>query len=54
MSVLWVFCAAVNVGVKNELSEWLSQELSKTDRPDLSSANMVVSGGELKKQVRSL
>lgn len=36
----------VTVTTVNALSEWVSQELSKSDRPDLSSASAVVSGGE--------
>lgn len=31
--------------LNNTVSEWVSQELSRSDRPDLSSANAVVSGG---------
>lgn len=30
---------------KGSGSEWISQELSKNDRPDLASAKIVVSGG---------
>ncbi len=37
----------MSVGVDNKVSGWISQELSKSDRPDLSSASVVVSGGEL-------
>ncbi len=32
--------------LNNTVSEWVSQELSRSDRPDLSSANAVVSGGK--------
>lgn len=32
---------------KGSGSEWVSQELSKNDRPDLASAKIVVSGGIL-------
>ena len=37
---------SVKPEVSNSLSEWVSQELSRSDRPDLSSASAVVSGGE--------
>lgn len=31
--------------VQNDLSEWIGQELTKSERPDLSSASRVISGG---------
>lgn len=30
---------------KTDLTEWISQELSKSDRPELTSAKNIVSGG---------
>ena len=37
--------AAPAVDVKNDLSEFVSQELTKSDRPELTSARSVISGG---------
>lgn len=36
---------APSVDVKNDVSEYVSQELSKSDRPELSAAKSVISGG---------
>ena len=38
--------AAPEVEIANDKSTWISQELSKSDRPELTSAGKVVSGGE--------
>lgn len=35
----------VTTSVANDLSSWVSQELSKSDRPELTSAKAVISGG---------
>ena len=38
--------AAPEVDIANDKSTWISQELSKSDRPELTSAGKVVSGGQ--------
>lgn len=42
------FCCflAPAVDIKNESSEYVSQELSKSDRPELTAAKTVISGGK--------
>ena len=37
---------SVEVAVDNDKSKWLEAKLSKSDRPELASANIVISGGE--------
>lgn len=34
---------------KTDLTEWVSQELSKSDRPELTSAKNIVSGGKVQR-----
>lgn len=36
---------SVTINPTNELSEWIGQELSKSDRPELTAARTVISGG---------
>lgn len=36
---------APEVDIVNDKSTWISQELSKSDRPELTSAGKVISGG---------
>ncbi len=38
---------SVKFDAPNELSEWIGQELSKNDRPELTAAGTVISGGEV-------
>ena len=38
--------AAPTDGASNTISEWVGQELSKSDRPELAGANIVISGGK--------
>jgi len=45
MLIMLVVLSAPKVDVVNDKSSWVSQELSKSDRPELTSAGKVVSGG---------
>ena len=36
---------APSIDPANTMSEWVGQELSKSDRPDLTAARVVISGG---------
>lgn len=38
--------AGPEVAIVNDKSSWVSQELSKSDRPELASAGKVISGGQ--------
>ena len=42
-----IYFSAPSVDVKNDVSEYVSQELSKSDRPELTAAKSVISGGNL-------
>ena len=46
MSNVAFYLTAPAEGVSNDKSSFVSQELSKSDRPDLNSASIVISGGE--------
>jgi len=43
---LWCFTSSAPDVAANTQSKWLSQELSKSDRPELTAARVVISGGE--------
>ena len=40
-----LYCFLVAADVSNDKSEWVGQELTKSDRPELASASIVVAGG---------
>ena len=50
-AIIILSISAPSVDIKNTLSEFVGQEIHKSDRPDLSSANIVISGGKGKNKI---
>ena len=50
-AIIVLSISAPSVDIKNTLSEFVGQEIHKSDRPDLSSANIVISGGKGEKKI---